>query len=80
MIYALSRYRSITELPVSLSFLQITQPFIVDSYTCLKKKTETNSTLEGHFIKKDELKLIHVEFFAFFTLCVLLLMHPNCFT
>ena len=44
-----------------------------------KRRLEITQLEKVRFIKVNELKLIPVEVFSFFTLCVLLLMHSECF-
>ena len=45
----------------------------------LKTRLKITQLKKMRFIKVSELKLTQVEFFHFFTLCALLLMHLNCF-
>ena len=45
----------------------------------LKKSLKITQIKKVRFIKVNKLKLTQVELFYFFTLCVLLLMHPNYF-
>ena len=45
----------------------------------LKKSLKITQIKKVRFIKVNKLKLTQVELFYFFTLCVLLLMHPKQF-
>ena len=48
--------------------------------TCWKNKIENNSAWESALYQSKWVKIkLKLNYFNFFTLCVLLLMHPNCF-
>ena len=47
-----------------------------EAYTLKNQKLKITLLEKAHFIKVNELKL---SYFSFFTLCVLVIMHPNCF-